>query len=316
MVTLVALLISIILQFIAAIIAISLTKVTKYNLSWILISIALIFLAIRRLVEVIPFLYNKFSDDIQLIDHWIGIVTSILIAVGIFLIKKIFNKLKEAEQIRMSSERRILNAIIRTEERERQRFAKDLHDGLGPTMSTIKMSLSALSKGKLDEYGKSVVENLEEVIDQGIREIKEISNNLSPHVLNNFGLASAISTFINKINYTDVIRINFTTNLNQERFSENVESVLYRAVCELINNTIKHAEAKNIDIKLNHVSNLMIMSYKDDGKGFFYDENQQFDPKGMGYYNIRSRLNSINGQIDIETAEGKGLTADIQVKLK
>lgn len=316
MVTIIALFISIILQFIAAIIAISLTKVTKYNLSWILISIALIFLAIRRLVEIIPFLYNRFSDDIRMIDHWIGIVTSILIAVGIFLIKKIFNKLKEAEQIRKSSERRILNAIIRTEERERQRFAKDLHDGLGPTMSTIKMSLSALTKGNLDDYGKAVVENLEEVIDQGIREIKEISNNLSPHVLNNFGIASAISTFINKINYNDVIRINFTTNLKQERFSENVESVLYRAVCELINNTIKHAEAKNIDIKLNHINDLLIMNYRDDGKGFMYDEQLQFEAKGMGYYNIRSRLNTINGQIDIETAEGKGLSADIYVKLK
>jgi signal transduction histidine kinase len=316
MVTLIALFISIILQFIAAIIAISLTKVTKYNLSWILISIALIFLAIRRLVEIIPFLYNRFSDDIRFIDHWIGIITSILIAVGIFLIKKIFNKLREAEQIRKSSERRILNAIIRTEERERQRFAKDLHDGLGPTMSTIKMSLSALSKGNLDEYGKAVVKNLEEVIDQGIREIKEISNNLSPHVLNNFGIASAISTFINKINYTDVIRITFTTNLEHERFSENVESVLYRSVCELINNTIKHAEAKIIDIKLNHINDLLIMNYKDDGKGFFYDEKQQFDSKGMGYYNIRSRLNTINGQIDIETAEGKGLTAYIHIKLK
>jgi signal transduction histidine kinase len=316
MVTFVALIISIFLQFIAAIIAISLTKVTKYNLSWILISIALIFLAIRRLVEIIPFLNNRFSEDLRLIDHWIGIVTSILIAVGIFLIKKIFNKLKEAEQIRKSSERRILNAIIRTEERERQRFAKDLHDGLGPTMSTIKMSLSALSKGNLDEFGKAVVDNLEEVIDQGIREIKEISNNLSPHILNNFGLASAISTFINKINYNDVIRIKFTTNLEKERFSENVESVLYRAVCELINNTIKHAEAKTIDIKLNHINDLLIMSYKDDGKGFLYDEQSQFDPKGMGYYNIRSRLNTINGQIDIETAQGKGLSADIHVKLK
>jgi len=316
MVTLVALIVSIILQFIAAIVAISLTKVTKYNISWILISISLFFLAIRRLIEIIPFLYNRFFEDVQIVDHWIGIVTSVLIATGIFFVKKIFNQLREAEKIRKNSERRILNAIIHTEERERQRFAKDLHDGLGPIMSTIKMSLSALSKRNLDEYGKAVVDNLEDVIDEGITEIKEISNNLSPHVLNNFGLASAISTFINKINYTDVIKIHLTSNLNQERFSENVESVFYRAVCELINNTIKHAGAKNIYIKINHINNLLIMNYSDDGKGFQYDESTLFEAKGMGYYNIRSRLNSINGQIDIDSAEGKGLSADIYVKLK
>jgi signal transduction histidine kinase len=316
MVTLVALIISIILQFIAAFVAISLTKVTKYNISWMLISISLIFLAIRRLIEIIPFLYNRFFEDIQIVDQWIGIVTSVLIATGIFFVKKIFNQLREAEKIRKNSERRILNAIIHTEERERQRFAKDLHDGLGPIMSTIKMSLSALSKRNLDEYGKAVVDNLEDVIDQGITEIKEISNNLSPHVLNNFGLASAISTFTNKINYTEVIKIHLTTNLNQERFAENIESVFYRAVCELINNTLKHAGAQNIYIKINHINNLLIMNYSDDGNGFHYDESTLYETKGMGYYNIRSRLNSINGQIDIDSAVGRGLSADIYVKLK
>jgi signal transduction histidine kinase len=315
MVTIIALLISIVLQFIAAIVAISLTKVTKYNISWILISISLILLAIRRLIEFIPFLYNKFYEDIRLVDHWIGIVTSMLVAVGIFLVKKIFNQLREAERIRKHSERRILNAIIRTEERERQRFAKDMHDGLGPIMSTIKMSLSALSKHDLDNHGKAIVDNLEDVIDQGITEIKEISNNLSPHILNNFGLASALSTFINKINYSEVIQIDFTTNLKQERFGANVESVFYRAACELINNTLKHAEANQIILKLNKINNLLIMHYSDDGRGFLYEDMKQPDSQGMGYYNIHSRLQSINGQIDIETAEGKGFSADIFVKL-
>ena len=315
MVTLIAMFVSIVLQFIAAIVAISLTKVTKYNISWILISISLILLAVRRLIEFIPFLYNKFYDDIRFVDHWIGILTSILVAIGILLVKKIFNQLKDAERIRKHSERRILNAIIRTEERERQRFANELHDGLGPIMSTIKMSLSALSKRDLDEHGKAIADNLENVIDEGITEIKEISNNLSPHILNNFGLASALSAFINKINYAGSIHIDFSTNLAHERFGSNVESVLYRACCELINNTLKHAEAKNIKLKVSKTKDLLVLHYSDDGKGFEYDEVKQSESFGMGYYNIHSRLRSINGQIDIDTAEGKGFTADIYVKL-
>jgi signal transduction histidine kinase len=315
MATLIAMLVSIVLQFIAAIVAISLTKVTKYNISWILISISLILLAVRRLIEFIPFLYNKFTDDIKFIDHWIGILTSILVAIGILLVKKIFNQLREAEQIRKHSERRILNAIIRTEERERQRFAKELHDGLGPIMSTIKMSLSALSKRDLDEHGKAIADNLETVIDEGIIEIKEISNNLSPHVLNNFGLASALSAFINKINYTGAIHIDFETNLKNERFASNIESVLYRAACELINNTLKHAGAGIITIKLSKTKDLLVMHYADDGKGFSYDEVNQPESIGMGYYNIHSRLGSINGQIEIDTKEGQGFIADIYVKL-
>jgi signal transduction histidine kinase len=316
MITLVALTLSIVLQFVAAFVAVSLTKVTRYNISWIFISIALFLLAVRRLFELIPYLYNKFYEDVLFIDHWIGIITSILIAIGIFIVKKIFNQLKEAERIRKNSERRILNAIIRTEERERQRFAKELHDGLGPIMSTIKMSLSALKRRQLDEHGTAIVQNLDNVIDEGISEIKEISNNLSPHILNNFGLPSALSSFINKVALTGTVKIEFDTNLENDRFHANIESVLYRIACELIHNTIKHANASAINLKLNRTNDLLVMHYADNGIGFEYNQELQSDPKGMGYYNIFSRLESVNGQLEVDTAPGKGFQCDIFIKLK
>jgi len=316
MITLVALTLSIILQFVAAFVAISLTKVTRYNISWIFISIALFLLAVRRLFELIPYLYNKFYEEVLFIYHWIGIITSILIAIGIFIVKKIFNQLKEAERIRKNSERRILNAIIRTEERERQRFAKELHDGLGPIMSTIKMSISALKKRQHDEHGTAIVENLDNVIEEGISEIKEISNNLSPHILNNFGLKSALSSFINKINTAGTVRIKFNTTLEQDRFHANIESVLYRIACELIHNTIKHADAKLIELILNRTNDLLLMHYSDNGVGFVYNKDLQAESKGMGYYNIFSRLESINGQLEVDTAPGKGFRCDIYIKLK
>ncbi len=314
MYTIIGLVVSIVLQLIAAIVAISLTKVTRYNISWVMISIALIFLAIRKIIELIPFLYNKFYEDIAIIDQWIGIVTSILIAVGILLVKKILMQIREAERIRKHSEKRILNAIIKTEERERLRFAKELHDGLGPIMSTIKMSVSALSFRNPDEHGKAIYNNLMEVINEGIDEIKEISNNLSPHILNDFGLSSALSGFINKINHTGVITIDFATNLKNERFGTTVECVMYRAACELINNTLKHAKASLIHLRLNQVNNMLLMSYSDDGVGFTYEDFNS-ESSGMGFYNIRSRLSSSNGYMDIDTSVGNGFKADIYLKL-
>jgi signal transduction histidine kinase len=316
MVTLVALILSIILQFISAVVAFSLTKVTRYNVSWIFISISLLLLAIRRLSELIPILYSKYYEDVLIIDQWIGIITSVLIAAGIFIVRKIFNQLKEAERIRKSSERRVFNAIILTEERERQRFAKELHDGLGPIMSTIKMSISALNKKNLDEHGSAVVQNLSNVIDQGISEIKEISNSLSPHVLNNFGLTSALSNYIEKITSSKIAHIDFTSNLGEQRFHSNVESVMYRIACELIHNTIKHASASQIVLKLNRTNDLLVLQYSDDGIGFNYNKDSQQESKGMGYYNIYSRLELVNGQIEIDTAPGKGFRCDIYVKIK
>ncbi len=316
MITLIALTLSIILQFVAAFVAVSLTKVTRYNISWIFISVSLFLLAVRRLFELIPYLYNKFYEEVLFIDHWIGIITSVLIAIGIFFVKKIFNQLKEAERIRKSSERRILNAIIRTEERERQRFAKELHDGLGPIMSTIKMSISALNKKPLDEHGSAIVQNLNNVIDEGISEIKEISNSLSPHILDNFGLVSALSNFIGQITATKIANIEFSTNLDNQRFHSNIESVVYRIACELIHNTIKHANAKKITLKINQISDLIVMQYSDDGMGFNFSEESQPESMGMGYYSIYSRLESVNGQIEVDTAPGKGFHCDVTIKLK
>jgi signal transduction histidine kinase len=85
-----------------------------------------------------------------------------------------------------------LNATIRTEEKERRRFAKDLHDDLGPLLSTIKMSVSALSNQKNEENKNEIIQNIDLVVDEAISSIKNISNNLSPHILTNFGLEKAL----------------------------------------------------------------------------------------------------------------------------
>lgn len=316
MITDIALILSILLQFIAAFAAIRLTKITKYNLSWILISVAFLIMALHRLTELIPKLYERITFDINIIFTWMDLITSVFITVGVILIRKIFNFIRKVEQSRREAENRILNAIIQTEEKERKRFAKDLHDGLGPLLSTVKMSVSTLSLMDNDPARKEIIENTAHVIDESIKSIKEISNNLSPHILNNFGLASAIKDFSNKID-AKVVHINFESNIFSRRFDENVEVVLYRVVCELITNTMKHASAKNVDINLTLQHKTIILSYSDDGVGFDVNEIMSDNPptQGMGYSNMFSRLNSIKGKMDVESNLESGTKVLIRVKI-
>jgi signal transduction histidine kinase len=316
MITDLALILSILLQFIAAFAAIRLTKITKYNLSWILISVAFLIMALHRLTELIPKLYERLTFDINIIFTWMDLITSVFIAIGVLLIRKIFNFIRKVEQSRREAENRVLNAIIQTEEKERKRFAKDLHDGLGPLLSTVKMSVSTLSLMDTDPARKEIIENTAHVINESIKSIKEISNNLSPHILNNFGLASAIKDFTNKID-SKVIHINFESNIFSRRFDENVEVVLYRVICELITNTMKHASAKNVDINLTLQHKTIILSYSDDGVGFDVNEVISEEPpaQGMGYSNMFSRLNSINGKMDIESNLESGTKVLIRVKI-
>jgi len=313
MITQVALFTSIVMQFIAAFLAIRLTRVTKYNLSWILISAGFVLMALRRLMEIIPFFYEIPDEDMNRIFIWIGFITSLFITVGVFLIRKIFQFLKKVEDSRREAEKRIINTIIQTEEKERKRFAKDLHDGLAPILSTVKMSVSTLSEMETDSDRLEIINNTDFAINEAIKSIKEISNNLSPHMLNNFGLGAAIKNFTSKLVLPPHMRLYYDTNISDQRFTEEVEVILYRVVCELINNTIKHAHARNIEIHLNHQEKMLILTYSDDGVGFDVDEVVNGPAKGMGYSNILTRIQSIKGNIEIESAKKAGLKVIIRV---
>jgi signal transduction histidine kinase len=313
MITKIALIVSIALQFVAAFIAIRLTKVTKYNLSWILISVGLILMVLQRLLDLLPVLDNKIPMDVNLLSTWIGFVISLFLFIGVLLIRKIFDFLKKVEQTRNESEKRVLNAIIQTEENERKRFAKDMHDGIGPLLSTVKMSVSTLSQLDTDKTRKEIIENADLVINEAIKSIKDISNNISPHILNNFGLASAIKSFTNKINTARNLEIAFDSNMYEKRFDENIEVILYRVVCELINNTIKHAHAHNIEIFLNEYDKIIHMIFSDDGIGFDVNLISEQQISGMGYSNILSRIKSIKGKIDIESNKESGTKVIITV---
>jgi len=316
MITLYGLVLAFILQFVAAYLAISLTKLTKYNISWILISTALILMAARRFTEILPYIFPTYSRDFTNLSIWSGIITSILVTIGIIFIRKIFRSLAEAEKIRKISEARILNAIIQTEEKERRRFAKDLHDGLGPILSTAKMSLSALQRWEHPERNGKIIKNTSELIDEAIDSLKEITDNISPHILSDFGLESMLNSFINKINYTGEIQVDFNSNLKGQRFIPEAEVILYRCICELMNNTIRYAQAKKIILNIFKTPELLVVHYRDDGKGFSPDFTEKAESQGTGLYNIQSRMNSINGRFSVESEPGKGMEAEIVLKIK
>lgn len=305
---------SIILQFLAAFEAVRLTRATKFNFAWILITIGFLLVGLNRLVEMVPFLDEKIPFDTSLLNTWIGLVVSIVFAVGVLFIRRIFIFIQKVEKSRRDAEKRILTAIIQTEENERKRFAKDLHDGLGPILSTIKMSVSSLASSEKDAVRKEIVDNTEVLVNEAIRSIKDISNNLSPHILNNFGLASAIRTFTNKISISKAIEISFESNMYEKRLEQNIEIILYRIVCELINNTLKHARAQKVDINLTSYMKVVNLIYTDDGIGFDVERVLQ-DCGGMGYNNIFSRLRSIKGNIHIESTQETGTKVLISVTL-
>ncbi|MBE0673984.1 MAG: sensor histidine kinase [Bacteroidales bacterium] len=315
MVRLAAIIISIILQIIAASIAIRFMKLTKYRLSWILLSVSFVFMSVRTFIHLIQFFWGEPSEKLSLIDEWLGVVISIMVFVGVILIRELFYSLKRAELERIRAERRVINAIINTEENEKKRFAKELHDGLGPLLSSVRMSLSALTGKVTGKGGEEILGSANSMTNEAIATIKEISNNLSPHILSNFGLASAINTFTTKLNQTKALPIEFKTNMAKVRIDPDAEVVIYRAVCELINNSIKHSGASKIEIDLNHHEKFVTLHFSENGRGFDPELLKSEDKKGMGISNIETRVRSINGVFILESTPGKGTNALIKVTI-
>lgn len=296
------------LQIFAAVMAIKLTKLTKTNISWIIICVGLVVMCFRSVIQIVNVFLPGFGFDSHE-PYTIGsIVVSACFAVGVFLIRKMFLLLNETEARQREYEKMLLNTTIMTEENERRRFATDLHDGLGPILSSIKMSFSAVAD---DISDKEVRHNLELAINEAISTVREVSNNMSPHILTNLGLRRAIVNFIGKISFPKYMNVSYNIAIGDARYPATNEIVLYRVFCELVNNTLRHAKATAINFRLEQEGEELKLTYKDNGTGFdpklLDDSNEQ--RLGMGLYNIVSRVSSIKGRYLFRSG-GEGLPAD------
>ena len=148
-------------------------------------------------------------------------------------------------------------------------------------------------------------------INEAIQSLSDISNKLSPHILQNFGLSTAIQSFIEKVSETTNLHFSFLSDIDK-KWDENIEVNLYRITVELINNTIKYANAKNAIIKISEKENEIKMYYEHNGKGFDLEEVRK-KSKGMGLRNLFNRINSLNGNMDINTHIDSGLKVDIVI---
>ncbi|MFI3292496.1 MAG: ATP-binding protein [Rikenellaceae bacterium] len=301
---------TIVLQSVATILALRLIRTTKYNIIWILFIVGFTVLSVERYFQLIGLGGVDVDSRIFL---WSGIVASVGLSIGVIYAHRLFQYVDRLNRQRQMVSRRILSAVLRTEERSRSRYSKELHDGLGPLLSSAKMTLSALDEDMTPDEKHEIVENTTYAIDEAIRALREISNNLSPQLLTDFGLRRALQTFINRNISNHNAIIVFDTNINKERYDSDVEVIFYRVICELINNSLKHAKCTRIDLSLIKSPLSLKLKYSDNGQGF---DLAKVTDHGMGLSNITSRVNSLGGELKIISKKGEGMQALIKLSFE
>lgn len=207
-------------------------------------------------------------------------------------------------------------SLLKGQEMERRRLAKEIHDGVGPLMSTIKLNLESMQHDLSDTSEKALkkVKNMEELVQTVSADIRGISHALMPSALIDFGLVQALSSLADKVNNTGALTVNFITKGVEKRFNKDIELNLYRIAQELLNNALKYAQASEINIQLIQRKDKIMLTVEDDGKGFDPKETESILKQGIGMQNIKTRVHTLNGEFYIETQPGKGVHCTVEIQ--
>ena len=229
-----------------------------------------------------------------------------------FIAPAIYNRIHDANE-----NAKLIKSVAVTQEQERARFVKDIHDGLGSYLTTLTTYISIIKSGMLDaqEYN-NMLDDMSNIVVEMANEARNIANNLHPDIIAKLGLVDSI-----KYQFSRLYVMNRNTKLNfdyagyVELESQDVQTELYHIACELMNNAFKYAHATQIDIVLESDGKNVSFKYHDDGVGFDVEKTMQRikGKKSSGLINIRERISKLNGTITMESRPHGGMTLAVEI---
>lgn len=247
----------------------------------------------------------------------IGVLIMLTLALLFVLVlnrsqKKLLVEKNERQALQLKHQQELLHSTILTQEKERKRIAKDLHDEIGSKLNVIHLNMHRLKKHDdgSDTFRETISE-VKSIINKTIDTTRRISHDLLPPILEEFGLVEGIKEFTESYNHSGLINIDFQYQISSEtKLGKLVELNLFRIIQELTKNSIHHGAAKNIRINLNNSTQKLALSYHDDGKGF---DPKKIQKKGLGLRNLESRVDMIGASYQLQSAPGKGVNVEISI---
>ena len=225
-------------------------------------------------------------------------------------------KLQEQRIAELETEKQLsaTEAVLKGEEQERTRLAKDLHDGLGGMLSGIKHSFNNM-KGNLvmTPENAQAFERSMDMLDSSIKEMRRVAHNMMPETLVKYGLDIALKDFCQDMNLAGSVKVIYqSVGIENAVIDQTTSITIYRIVQELVNNILKHASAKQAVVQINKLNDQISITVEDDGNGF--DTSILRQSKGMGWSNILNRVEFMKGVMDVQSGPGNGTSVHIELK--
>ena len=256
---------------------------------------------------------NYQNNPIFIIVFSVLFILSILTLTIVFIIKsrkKFFEKEIEKKNLEIEFQKQNTLSIIEAQENERKRIAQDLHDDVSSKLIALSLNIHLLKSKKTPDSDKEAIfSTLESINATAIETSRKIAHNLYPPILEKFGLNEAIQEIVEEFNTSKQINIKYKSEVDLSNLEKDNQLHIFRIMQELINNSIKHGKASEINILFKNENNYNVISYQDNGVGLIKEKFNK--NKGLGFINIESRINAINGTYSIDFTNLKGFNKTI-----
>lgn len=251
-------------------------------------------------------LHNNVNEVMGFIFMAFLLMAIILILFFYFSRKKIIKKEFEKKDLEIKHQKVLLRSVIITQEDERRRIAQDLHDDISSKLNIVSLNSHLLKTPNLSTVELfEITDNIIDLTKKALENSRRIAHDLLPPVLEKFGLHAGIEELVVEVTSGKTVKVNYVNNLSFD-FDETERHLhVFRILQELINNSIRHGKATEINIKFDVLNNKNTCFYSDNGVGF--EISNEDSQKGLGMKNIESRVNFLNGILQIKSSLNNGI---------
>jgi len=244
----------------------------------------------------------------------LGFTLFIIAAFGLAFGRMRMRQQKKVSRMIVEEEKKKTKEIINAVEEERRRIARDLHDGIGQNLATLKLKLVRMAEQFSDNQGLSVegFQGAIESLDETYREARQLSHQMMPKTLLISGLVNAISDMLEKTFDDTNCICHFDYNVSK-RFDQYIEISVFRIFQELLSNIIKHSGADRVEVSLLSTNGQLMLIVEDNGRGVSVNS---FEEKGIGLMNIESRVHALNGSVELTSENDQGTTVLVRIPVE
>lgn len=235
----------------------------------------------------------------------IGLLAATLLSGYFFFQNRKKSQRLKMKMLEIEQKKKTTQAVMQAEEDERKRIAGDLHDSVAQKMVVAKLNLEVLGNHlrELDEPKKKIYNNITALLEESTAEVRNLSHSMMPQAFSVSGFANAVNELLNKIE-TPELKISFNAAGDFDNIQENTSLMIYRIIQECVQNVLKHANATKLDVAMINENNEIDITIEDNGVGF--NANDTDFAESHGLKNIRSRIEYLNGTLDINSSPDKG----------